>query len=85
LLALLLLLLETNSPLLLLLLLFQQFMTEYEDNWKKVGVYLEETFLPLRPPNAKFLKRQTKRDKDKNVIVSIRRFRPVCFIDRVAF
>jgi hypothetical protein len=50
-----------------------EFMTVYHDNHKKVGVYLEETFLPPRPPNTKLLKRQTKRDLHKNLV---RRVRP---------
>jgi hypothetical protein len=47
-----------------------QFMAVYHDNQKSVGVYLEETYLPQRPPNMKFLKRQSKRDEHKNLVVS---------------
>jgi hypothetical protein len=46
-----------------------QFMTVYHDNQKSVGVYIEETYLAPRPANSKLLKRQSKRDEHKNVVV----------------
>lgn len=39
---------------------------------RKFGIYLEETYLPVRPPNSKFLKRQTKRGDHKQLLYRVK-------------
>lgn len=51
---------------------FAQFMCAYKMDPKKVGAYAEETFLPIRAPVSKFLKRQTKRGEGGEIVVSLR-------------
>lgn len=43
------------------------FMDAFADKNKKYGVYANETFLPLNKPNAKFLKRQSKKIDNQTV------------------
>jgi hypothetical protein len=51
-----------------------EFMKVLPANAKKGGVYIDETYLPPRPPNSKILKRMTKRGENREHLVRLSNF-----------
>jgi hypothetical protein len=51
-----------------------EFMKVLPANAKKGGVYIDETYLPPRPPNSKILKRMTKRGENREHLHRVKPF-----------
>ena len=51
-----------------------EFLRVFHNNNEKLGVYLNETYLPVRSPASKMLRAQKKRDKEGNMLFRVKPF-----------
>ena len=52
----------------------QEFMQTFRDNPKKLGLFIDETYLPLRPPASKLMHAQRKHDAHGTKLYRVKPF-----------